>query len=125
MKQAQLFIALGAGNAFLAVVMGAFGAHWLKDSLGAYATVYDTGVEYQMAHALGLVMIGIIAYWQQNSPWLAIAGWLLMAGIILFCGSLYALSLSGILALGMITPLGGLCFLLGWLSLLRLAWQDS
>lgn len=118
----KLFIALGAINAFLAVALGAFGAHVLKGSLGAYLPVYETAVEYQMAHALGLLMIGSIAYWQKNSLWLKVAGGLLFVGILLFSGSLYALSISGIRELGMITPLGGVCLLLGWLSLLRTAW---
>jgi len=124
-KTAQLFIGLGSFNAFLAVMMGAFGAHALKTSLAAYLPVYETAVEYHMAHALGLLMIGGIAYWQTNSVWLKAAGWLLLIGIILFSGSLYALSISGIRELGMITPVGGLCLLLGWLSLLRTAWQTG
>ncbi len=124
-KTAQLFIGLGALNAFLAVIMGAFGAHALKTSLGTYLPVYETAVEYQMAHALGLLMIGGIAHWQKNSLWLQAAGWLLLSGIILFSGSLYLLTISGIREFGMITPVGGLCLLLGWLSLLRTAWQPE
>ncbi len=123
LNSSSLFIGLGALNAFLAIMMGAFAAHALKEDLGTYLPVYNTGVEYQMAHALGLIMIGGIAHWQKTSAWLQAAGGLLLMGIILFSGSLYVLSLTGIRGWGMVTPVGGVCFLLGWLCLLRTAWQ--
>jgi uncharacterized membrane protein YgdD (TMEM256/DUF423 family) len=109
------FIIIGSINCFLAVALGAFGAHGLKTVLSAHAMqTFQTGVTYHFMHALGLLAIGII---YREFPMVSTAGWLLLAGIILFSGSLYALSFTGFKALGMITPLGGLCFLLGWLWL--------
>jgi uncharacterized membrane protein YgdD (TMEM256/DUF423 family) len=113
---ARWFLLLGGLNAFLSVALGAFGAHWLEGYLTERLLgVYRTGVSYQQAHALGLILIGLLAErWPQNR-FLVWAGGLLTAGIVLFSGSLYGLALSGLRVLGAITPLGGLCFLLGWL----------
>lgn len=109
----QLIIS-GVINAFLAVALGAFAAHGLKQSLDAYELgIWQTAVDYQMAHALGLILIGLLANnlnINLNKP-----GWLMLCGIILFSGSLYILSLTGIKALGMITPIGGTCFLIAWI----------
>ena len=106
-------ILAGAINAFLAVALGAFAAHGLKNHLGAYELgIWKTAVDYQMAHALGLILIGLLA--KSFSINLTQSGWIMLAGIILFSGSLYILSLTGIKALGMITPFGGLCFLVAW-----------
>ena len=108
------FFALGSLFALLAVGLGAFGAHALKDSFGpAMADVFETGVRYQFYHALALFAVAYaITRWPVSSA--GLAGWLFIAGIILFSGSLYALSLTGIKVLGAITPLGGLAFLAGW-----------
>lgn len=101
----------------LGVLLGAFGAHALKKVLSPeMLAVYKTGVEYQFYHALGLLLIGLIGY-QINSKWLRRAGLLLISGIVLFSGSLYALSISGIKTLGIITPFGGLSFVAGWICL--------
>lgn len=103
----------------LAVATGAFGAHALKQQLAPeMMSIYKTGVEYHFYHALGLLLIGVLA---ASNPslrlkWPAI---FLGAGIVLFSGSLYVLSLSGIKWLGAITPLGGLSFIAGWLLLIR------
>ena len=106
-------IIAGAINAFLAVALGAFAAHGLKQHLGEYEIrIWQTAVDYQMAHALGLVLIGLLAKTLDIN--LTKPGWIMLVGIFLFSGSLYALSLSGIKALGMITPFGGVCFLLAW-----------
>ncbi|QWU17801.1 Uncharacterized membrane protein YgdD, TMEM256/DUF423 family [Paenibacillus sophorae] len=114
----RTFIGLGALLAMLAVAIGAFGAHILKSSLGESAmAVYETGVQYHMMHALGLLIVGIAAGQWGESSRLRWSGWLLLAGIVLFSGSLYALSISGIKVLGAITPLGGVCFIAGWLLL--------
>jgi uncharacterized membrane protein YgdD (TMEM256/DUF423 family) len=105
-----IFLFLSTVSAFLAVAMGAFGAHALKAILSPeMLAVYKTAVTYQMWHALGL---GFMAILRQQNPG---AGWLMFAGVILFSGSLYLLSLSGVKWLGMITPIGGLCFLSAWL----------
>jgi len=113
----NLFIGLGALNAFIAVAMGAFSAHALKGKLSEhYLSVIQTAADYQFYHALGLILIGLI-FLHNKSRLITLAGWLMLNGIILFCGSLYTLSLSGTKWLGMITPLGGLCFLIAWLML--------
>jgi len=111
----QLIIA-GAISAFLAVSLGAFAAHGLKHQLSEYeSAIWQTAVNYQMYHSLGLILTGLLAKslgLNLNKP-----GWIMLLGIVLFSGSLYALSLSGFKSLGMITPLGGLCFLVAWLWL--------
>lgn len=108
----QLIIS-GAVNAFLAVALGAFAAHGLKSRFDAYELqIWQTAVDYHMAHALGLILIGLIA--KNLSIDLHKPGWIMLTGIALFSGSLYLFSLSGIKALAMITPLGGICFLMAW-----------
>ncbi|PLY13006.1 MAG: DUF423 domain-containing protein [Sedimenticola sp.] len=111
------FLFIGALNGFLTVALGAFGAHALRDRLqGNYYEVFQTGIQYQGLHALALLILGLIAL-RATSNWLNRAGWLFLLGILLISGSLYLLAITGNRALGMITPLGGVCFLLGWLSL--------
>ena len=112
----RIFLAWGSLLAMLSVAIGAFGAHMLKTIIDADALkVYETGVQYQMMHALGLVLIALlIGQWGESSR-LRWAGILLISGIVLFSGSLYVLSISGIKVLGAITPLCGGCFLAGWL----------
>lgn len=111
----QLLLALGGIMMFLAVALGAFGAHALKDKLTEdKLKTYQTGIQYHIAHGLGLVGLGLTAAQFANDAQIVLAGWFLFAGILLFSGSLYALSLTGIRKLGAITPLGGLCFLAGW-----------
>ncbi len=111
--------ATGALLLALAVLIGAFGAHALRARLDAYATgIYERAVFYHFVHALGLVGIGMATAAHVAATGAAtLAGWLLFAGIIVFSGSLYALALSGVRALGAITPLGGLAFVAGWVSL--------
>ena len=114
----KAFIFLGSSNAFLAVALGAYGAHGLRAKLGAeMSTVYEIGFDYHIIHSIGLILVGIIAHWATHSRLLIWAGGLLFAGIVLFCGSLYLSSLTGIRFLGAITPIGGLCFLSGWILL--------
>jgi uncharacterized membrane protein YgdD (TMEM256/DUF423 family) len=76
--------------------------------------VYHTGVQYHTLHALGLVLVGILVRWLPQSTYLKAAGWLMLLGIVVFSGSLYALSTTGVRALGTITPFGGAAFLLAW-----------
>lgn len=112
------FLIAGAVNAALAVALGAFGAHALKDKLSErYLAIWDTAVQYQMFHALGLLAVGILMSSSLLGPssQLTWAGYLLLAGIIIFSGSLYALSLSGVGVLGAITPIGGVAFIVGWI----------
>lgn len=115
----RTFTAIGAVCGFLAVAVGAFGAHALRGVLAGrgMGVVYQTGVRYHLAHALAIVAVGILASILGESKALRAAGWLFTAGIVLFSGSLYALALSGHRILGAITPLGGLCFLAGWACL--------
>lgn len=111
------FGTLGALSAFVAVAAGAFGAHALRDRLDpALLQAFETGARYQLFHALGLIAVGF-ATARDSRPALQLAGWMFLAGTGLFSGSLYALALSGVRALGAITPFGGLCFLIGWLAL--------
>lgn len=99
-------------------MIGAFGAHMLKPIIGEdKITVYETGVHYHMIHALGIICIGIIAKLLGESKLLLWAARLLLIGIILFSGSLYALSITSLGPLGAITPLGGVCFIAGWICL--------
>ncbi|WP_223595219.1 DUF423 domain-containing protein [Neobacillus bataviensis] len=115
----KTFIIIGAINAFLAVALGAFGAHGLKDRLDAhYLDIWKTGVTYQMFHATGLFIIGLLLGKVPASTLFSWSGWLMLAGIILFSGSLYLLSLTKVGVLGAITPIGGVCFLAAWILII-------
>ena len=105
----------GAINAFLAVACGAFGAHALKRRLdGERLAIFETGARYQMYHALALIAVSWLGTMRGTAA--NTAGALFLAGIVFFSGSLYALALSGVRKLGAITPIGGLCFLVGWID---------
>ena len=110
------FLLLGAISALIGVGMGAFGAHGLKAVLSPeLLTVYQTGVTYQMWHALGLIGIAFMRQQVPQSRLLLWAGWLMFIGILIFSGSLYLLALLNLKWLGMITPLGGVNFIIAWL----------
>jgi uncharacterized membrane protein YgdD (TMEM256/DUF423 family) len=113
----RLFFALGSLSAFLGVALGAFAAHGLKSRLGPeLLATFETGVRYQMYHALALLAVGWAqARWPGGA--ITASGWLFVAGTLLFSGSLYALSLTGARWLGAVAPVGGLAFLAGWLCL--------
>ncbi len=114
----KIFIAIGSFAAFLGVGLGAFGAHGLRDRLSdQMMTVWHTGVQYHLTHALGLILVGILIHLYPGTGSLKLVGWLFLLGIILFSGSLYLLAILEIRKLGMITPIGGLAFLAGWLIL--------
>ncbi len=115
----QTMLVIGSIVMFLAVAIGAFGAHAMKPRLTPdMLKIYETGVQYHLVHGIGILAAGIAGGQLTNGHSLAsAAGWCLLGGIILFSGSLYALSLSGIRKLGAITPLGGLLFLAGWVLL--------
>ncbi|WP_223702995.1 DUF423 domain-containing protein [Sutcliffiella deserti] len=120
----NLFIILGAIHAFLAVALGAFGAHGLEGRVSErMLEIWKTGVTYQMFHAGGLFVIAFMIDRLGSSGLLTTAGWSMFVGIILFSGSLYILTLSGIKVLGAITPLGGVAFLLGWVLLIVAAFK--
>jgi uncharacterized membrane protein YgdD (TMEM256/DUF423 family) len=100
-----------------AVALGAFGAHALTSRIAPdLLAVYRTGVEYHFYHALGLLAVGLAAQCLPDSKWLRASGLLMAAGIVIFSGSLYLLALTGVRALGAVTPFGGVAFLLAWAS---------
>ena len=110
----RLFTALGAASALLGVAAGAFGAHALRARLSPeMLAVFETGVRYQMYHALGLIGVGLMAVRWPSSQ-IGWAGWLFVAGTAIFSGSLYALSITGARWWGAVTPVGGVCFIVGW-----------
>ncbi|NOU92235.1 DUF423 domain-containing protein [Paenibacillus sp. LMG 31456] len=120
------FVIIGSICAFLSVAFGAFGAHMLKDVLTPDSlSVFQTGVQYQMMHSLGLLALGIAAGFMPGSKHLIRAGWFLLAGMVLFSGSLYVLSLTGIKMLGIITPFGGVAFLIGWILVALAAFRHK
>ena len=117
----NLFLVAAGINGFIAVALGAFAAHGLKNILSAdLLQTFQTGVQYHMYHALALFGIGLLTLHFPNQTLLKIAGYLFLLGIVLFSGSLYVLALSGIRWLGAITPLGGVAFLAAWALL---AWS--
>jgi uncharacterized membrane protein YgdD (TMEM256/DUF423 family) len=116
--QAKNTLITAAVAGFSGVALGAFGAHGLKGVLSAdMLTVYQTAVQYHLIHAVVLLALSL---WLQVQPsrWLSWSARLMLLGLILFSGSLYLLALSGVRPLGMITPLGGVSWLLGWSALL-------
>ncbi len=114
---------LSAFFGFTGVALGAFAAHGLKSRLSAeYLAVFQTGVHYQMIHALALFGVALLSL-HAPGRLLAVAGGAFVLGILLFSGSLYALTLVGIGKLGVLTPIGGLGFLVGWLCLGLSAWR--
>jgi len=121
---ARLALTLAGIFMFAAVALGAFGAHALKGHLDAEMTaVWQSAVQYHAWHALALFSVGsLMLHWPRKRG-LALAAWLFAAGIVLFAGSLYAVVLTGLRGLGMITPLGGMAFLAGWAVLAWTGWQ--
>jgi uncharacterized membrane protein YgdD (TMEM256/DUF423 family) len=116
---AKFFISTGAILAALSVILGAFGAHGLRAKLEPrMLEVWQTGVDYHMYHALGLILIGILSHQMIGSG--ALIKWsgaLMLMGILFFSGSLYLLALTGLRGLGAIAPLGGTSFIAAWLLL--------
>ena len=117
-KEIELnFLVIGAISGCLVVILGAFGAHGLKDVLDEYGnTIYEKAVLYHMFHTMAILILGLIEKIQPELQ-LSLAGWAFIFGIILFSGSLYVLAVTGIKSLGMITPIGGVFFIIGWVSL--------
>jgi uncharacterized membrane protein YgdD (TMEM256/DUF423 family) len=113
-RSANLWLAAGSANGLMAVAMGAFAAHGLKDTLPSEALGWvRTASEYQMWHGLALLALAILRR-DRGSRAVAIASWAFLLGIILFSGSLYFLALSGWRGFAWITPIGGVALLLGW-----------
>ena len=109
-RRQQTLIGLGSLAALTGVIAGAFGAHGVADPLSK--ELLRTGAEYQMIH--GLAVFGAVLWARAGGRWAAAAAWLFLAGCVMFSGSLYVLALGGQRWAGPITPLGGLCFILGW-----------
>ncbi|MGE7949069.1 DUF423 domain-containing protein [Lysinibacillus sp. NPDC093688] len=122
------FIVTGALHGFLAVALGAFGAHALKEVLDDYSRgIWETAVQYQMFQATAILIIGILmsskllgAVKQLN-----LAGIFFNLGIVFFSGSLYVLAISGVKVLGAITPIGGVLFLVGWVLIIITALKHA
>jgi uncharacterized membrane protein YgdD (TMEM256/DUF423 family) len=114
----KTFLLVGALFAFLGVAFGAFGAHSLRGRLSPeMLTVFETGVRYQMYHALAILLVGLMM--SPMGGWaIHTAGWAFVIGIVVFSGSLYLLALTGTTMFGAITPIGGLAFLVGWACLM-------
>ncbi len=121
----RIFIAAAAVFGGLSVAGGAFASHALKNQLTDRAlAIFETGARYQMYHALALLLVALLlSRAEQSQGFFAASGWAFIAGTIIFSGSLYALSLTDIKWLGAITPLGGVAYILGWLSLAVAAWS--
>jgi uncharacterized membrane protein YgdD (TMEM256/DUF423 family) len=136
-SQERLFLVLGAVSGLVGVALGAFGTHALRTRIPAERLAqFETGVRYQLWHALALfavVFVGLIRFWHPSAStelyvvvrdmaWPAeLAGWLFVAGTVLFSGSLFALALTGKRRWGAVAPLGGMCLILGWASLVLAA----
>jgi len=125
MPMDRILAALGAASGFVGVAAGAFGAHGLKARLPAdLLATFETGVRYQMYHALALLAVAWAVTRWAGSSLPAAAGWLFVAGTVLFSFSLYLLALTGQRWLGAITPLGGVAFVAGWVCLALAAWRQ-
>jgi uncharacterized membrane protein YgdD (TMEM256/DUF423 family) len=137
----RLFLILGALSAALGVAAGAFGAHALRTRVEPrLLEVFETGARYQMYHALALIAVGLVLArgggvltvnaalgtpgagavtdaTASGAGFAVASGWLFVAGTVFFSGSLYAMTFTGVRALGAITPIGGVCFIAGWVCL--------
>lgn len=118
----KTFLIIGAINAMMAVALGAFGAHGLEGKLSdKYMSIWEKATTYQMYHALGLLIIGVLSGTTKLD--LNVAGWLMTFGIVFFSGSLYILAVTQIKILGAITPIGGVLFIASWVMLVIAAYR--
>ncbi len=116
----HIWIKLGGIFGGLGVILGAFGAHSLKERLTEQSLeTFKTGVLFQFIHSLALILVGLLAmqFADEHQKKIERSGWFFTAGIVLFSGSLYSLALGGPKWLGPVTPLGGLSFMIGWFLL--------
>lgn len=112
------FLIIGSILGGTGVALGAFGSHGLKRRISTdRLETFETGVRYQMYHALALLFAALLGEWLPRTGFAAAAGWLFLAGVLLFSGSLYLLTLTGERRWGVVTPLGGLAFIAGWACL--------
>ncbi len=118
-----IFLDLAAAFGALAVALGAFASHAMRARLPAdHLRTFETAVTYQMYHALALMGVGLMVE-RFGSVLLSLAGWLFVVGILLFAGSLYMLAATRIRLFGMVTPFGGIAFIVGWLALFLVPWS--
>ncbi len=123
-----LFVASGVAGC-LAVALGAFGAHALRGFLASFPDgearqrIWETAAHYHLIHAVAVASAAYLAGKPQAQSLAGVAGWCFLVGIVLFSGSLYAMTLTGVRALGAITPFGGLSFIAGWALLAIAAWR--
>ena len=119
------WFAVGAIAGAIGVALGAFGAHALKSRVTEdLLNVFEIGVRYQMYHAIALLAVGWSAT-RWPGAWVTASGWLFAVGILVFSGSLYVMTFTGARWLGAITPIGGLCLILGWTALAVAALRGS
>ena len=122
----KLFLIFGSINAATAVSMGAFGAHSLKTKITEdMLYVFQTAVQYHFYHSLGLMIIGVLAIYIKSEKYLSIAGWIMFIGIMLFSGSLYILSTTTTRWIAVITPFGGIAFIISWVFITITIWKCS
>ena len=120
----NFYFAVGAAFSLLSVLLGAFGAHTLKDKLSKeMLDIFEVAVRYQMYHGIGLIVVAW-AFSQWESTYISTAGWCFIVGILIFSGSLYILSLTGLRWFGAITPIGGIAFIAGWGCLIIAAFRQ-
>ncbi len=121
----RLFFSIGCTFGLLGVALGAFAAHALKARLSPeLLATFEVGVRYQLMHALALLAVAW-AHTRWPGQRVHFSGWLFIIGTLLFSGSLYALSLTGVRGLGIVTPIGGIALLAGWLCLLSAPWRRT
>lgn len=126
MGLSRFFIVVGAFFAALSVIIGAFGAHALSAQLTERGVaIWATGVQYQMLHSTAMIAIGILLLILNSKKLLLLAGFAFLVGTLLFSGSLYLIALLTIKNLGLITPIGGLFFVVGWLLLVCAAMAST
>ena len=124
------WIAIGCMLGGIAVILGAFGAHGLKQRVASgQMTVeqmewFETGARYQFYHVFGILALGMLAL-RAGGSLVDAAGWAFVIGIVLFSGSLYVMTFTGMKKLGMITPIGGLAFIFGWFLMAYAAWKNA
>lgn len=123
----KIIFSTGSILAGLAVIAGAFAAHGLRGYFAESAlSIWQTAVKYQMYHSLALLLVAILMRLEESwSHWLNISAIAFIIGILLFSGSLYSLSLTNIHWLGILTPIGGIAFIVGWLCLVIYPWQHE
>lgn len=113
----RVLFCAGAVALLLATALGAYGAHGLSGAPANVVSAYQTAVEYQFYHGLGLIVTTLVAERYPQSRAISASGWLLLIGIVFFCGTIYATTFGAPAAIGSLAPVGGISFMLGWAAL--------